>query len=186
MLDDLAAGWPEGLWVCAARRDDGRRVVFGRHGAPEARLSEAVAASCAIPGYFAPVPIDGRQHVDGGVHSPTNADVLVHSGLDVVVVVSPMSAAHGRSRSADAAMRWAAHRRLEGEIRRLRSQGTTVVRFEPSPATLSVMGINAMAEDRTAAVVEAARRGATAHALSARSTRRLAPLLRRPRVAAAA
>jgi hypothetical protein len=38
--------------------------------------SEAVAASCAIPGYFAPLDIGGVEYFDGGVRSPTNADVL--------------------------------------------------------------------------------------------------------------
>src|SRR5215212_7172211 len=60
VLEDVIPDeWPEGLWICAARRDDGRRVVFGREGAPEAPLARAVAASCAIPGYFAPVEVDG-------------------------------------------------------------------------------------------------------------------------------
>jgi NTE family protein len=180
VLDRLGHGWPRNLWVCAARRDDGRRVVFGRTGSPYARLSDAVAASCAIPGYFAPVPIGAHEYVDGGVHSPTNADVLVRAGLEVVIVVSPMSAAHGTSRRPDAAMRWSAHRRLEAEIRRLRAQGTTVVRFEPSADTLAVMGINAMADDRSGAVADVARRDAAAHAASEASARRLAPLVRRP------
>ncbi len=184
VLDPLVARWPHGLWICAARRDDGRRVVFGRPGSPFARLSDAVAASCAIPSYFAPVPIGSSEYIDGGVHSPTNADVLVHAGLDLVIVVSPMSAAHGSSRRADAAVRWAAHRRLESEIRRLRSQGTTVVRFEPGPDTLAVMGINAMADDRSGPVAAVARRDAAAHATSASSARRLLPLIAtRPRAA---
>jgi predicted acylesterase/phospholipase RssA len=70
-------------------------VVFGRPGSPRARLSEAVAASCAIPAYFSPVTIGTKQYVDGGVHSATNADVLGHACLDLVIVVAPMSAAHG-------------------------------------------------------------------------------------------
>ena len=61
-------------------------------------------------------------------------------------------------------MRWAMHRRLEREIRRLRAHGTKVVRFEPSARTLAVMGLNAMAEDRSAAVVAAAYADAAAHA----------------------
>jgi len=184
VLDRLGHGWPRNLWVCAARRDDGRRVVFGRQGSPHARLSDAVAASCAIPGYFAPVPIGSHEYVDGGVHSPTNADVLLREDLDLVIVVSPMSAAHGTSRRPDAAMRWAAHRRLEGEIRRLRAQGTTVVRFEPNTDTLAVMGINAMADDRSGVVAEVARCDAAAHATSARSARRLLLLAaRRPHAA---
>lgn len=177
VLDRLASGWPTGLWICAARRDSGRRVVFGRSGSPTARVSEAVAASCAIPSYFAPVPIGLRHYIDGGVHSPTNADVLTHAGLDVVIVVSPMSAAHGSSRGPDAAVRWAMHRRLEREIRHLRSQGTTVVRFEPGPDTLRIMGLNAMAEDRSGTVAEAARHDAVAHATSERTARRLAAIL---------
>jgi NTE family protein len=185
VLDGFRPGWPPGLLICAARQDDGRRVVFGRPGAPYALLSEAVAASCAIPSYFAPVPIGGRHHVDGGVHSATNADVLSGAGLDLVIVVSSMSAAHGASRAADAGLRWALHRRLEREIRRLRARGTEVVRFEPGPDSLAAMGLNAMAEDRSAAVVEVARRDALAHATSARSTRRLAPLLAASRSRAA-
>jgi NTE family protein len=154
--------WPDGLLVCAARRNDGARTIFGRPGSPEAPLSRAVGASCAIPGYFAPVEIDGVEYVDGAVHSPTNADVLLRSGLDLVVVVSPMSAAHGRSRTADSAMRFAAHRRLCREADRLRAAGTAVLAFEPTATSLSHMGLNAMAEDRSAQVVEAAAEETTA------------------------
>ena len=38
------------------------------------RSREAVLASCAIPWVFAPVEIDGREYVDGGVWSPSNLD----------------------------------------------------------------------------------------------------------------
>lgn len=167
VLDDHVAdaGWPEGLLICTTRRDDGARVVFGRPGAPTASLGSAVAASCAIPGYFTPVRIGTREYVDGGAHSPTNADVLRASGVDLVVVVSPMSARSGRARTADAVIRLAAHRRLQREAARLRAAGIDVLAFEPTPRTLEVMGVNAMAQDRSAAVVEAA---------EAETTRRLA------------
>jgi predicted acylesterase/phospholipase RssA len=45
----------------------GRRVAFGRPGAPSAGLPDAVVASCSIPGWYAPKEIDGRAYVDGGV-----------------------------------------------------------------------------------------------------------------------
>ena len=65
------AGWPSATtWVCAVRLDDGQRVVFGRDGAPPAGVGQAVAASCAIPGWFAPVEIDGVRYVDGGCTPP--------------------------------------------------------------------------------------------------------------------
>ena len=71
-------GWAprEGVWVVAMDYDSGRRVAFGREGAPPARLDEAVTASCAIPGWYAPVLIDGRRYVDGGTLSATSADLL--------------------------------------------------------------------------------------------------------------
>jgi NTE family protein len=153
-------------------------VVFGRPGAPDAQLSDAVAASCAIPAYFAPVRIGGHEYVDGGVHSATNADVLAHAHPDTVIVVAPMSAAHGRSTHADAAVRWAVHRRLEQEVRRLRARGTEVIRFEPSAVALGSMGLNAMADDRIEAVVAAAYEDATIHAREPRTSFRLASLLR--------
>jgi NTE family protein len=180
VLDGVVGeAWPDGLWVCTARRDDGQRVVYGRPGSPPARLSQAVAASCAIPGYFSPVRIGDVEHVDGGVHSPTNADVLRNEQLDIVIVVSPMSAAHGRAAVADAAFRWAAHNRLEREVRRLQAAGTEVVRFEPSRRALAAMGVNAMADDRAARVVQAAFFDAGRYALTSRVASRLASIATR-------
>jgi NTE family protein len=168
--------WPDGLWICTVRRHDGRRVVFGRSGSPPASLAKAVAASCAIPGYFTPVNINGQDHFDGGVHSPTNADVLLREDLDLVIVSSPMSAARGRSRRLDSAFRWSSHRRLAKEVDRLRRQGTEIVRFEPSERVLAAMGYNAMATDRSAAVVQEALFDTGAHALHPPVAKRLAPL----------
>lgn len=180
VLDAMAGeAWPEGLWICAVRRDDGGRVVFGRPGSPSASLGQAVAASCAIPGYFSPVRIGKVQYFDGGVHSPTNADVLSRSNLDLVVVVSPMSSAFGRSRSVDAPLRWVAHRRLDNEIRRLRRAGATVVRFEPGAHSIVAMGTNAMADDRADAVVQAAFLEAGRWATRPSVAARLAPLATR-------
>ncbi len=148
--------WPEGLWICAARRSDGARTVFGREGAPPTSLASAVLASCAIPGYFAPITIRGTEYFDGGVHSRTNADVLRAQSLDVVVVVSSMSATHGRSVGADSLLRWSVHRRLAREIARLEASGTSVVRLEPGPESRHAMGFWAMAEHRAPRVIEAA------------------------------
>jgi NTE family protein len=156
-LDELIGGrWPEGLFICAARRSDGARVVFGRPGAPPARLADAVLASCAIPGYFCPVSIEGTEYVDGGVHSATNADVLRSEGLDVVVVVASMSTARDSVHLADDLLRRAVQRRMEREIERLEAAGTTVVRLEPVAASRRAMGLWAMAEDRSPEVVESA------------------------------
>ena len=140
--------WPDGLRICAIRRSDGARVAFGRPSAPPTRLAAAVLASCAIPGYFRPVTIGGVEYVDGGVHSATNADVLKAEGLDLVVVISSMSAAHGNANGADGLLRRTVHRRMEREIARLQEAGTAVVSLEPGAEARRAMGLLAMAEDR--------------------------------------
>jgi NTE family protein len=156
-LDELIGGrWPGGLRICAVRRSDGARVVFGRADAPRARLAPAVLASCAIPGYFRPVTIDGVEYMDGGVHSATNADVLRNEELDVVVVVSSLSAADGGANGADGLLRRIVHRRMEREIVRLEQAGTAVISLEPGAEARRVMGLKAMAEDRGPRVIAAA------------------------------
>ncbi len=154
----LALGsWPGGrLWVCAVRERDGRLVVFGRDRWPP--LPDAVAASCAIPGYFRPVSIDGELFVDGGTHSPTNADVLAGVDLDLVVVSSPMSLAGRGLRLAidQPARRWS-RLVLEAEARRLRRLGVNVIAFQPTAQDAAVIGPNPMDADRRAAVARQAR-----------------------------
>jgi NTE family protein len=156
-LDEhVGSRWPGGLRICAVRRSDGARVVFGRDDAPSARLAEAVLASCAIPGYFRPVDIGDTEYVDGGVHSATNADVLRSEELDVVLVISSMSAANGSVSGADGWIRRTVHRRMEREITRLEDAGMKVVRLEPGAESRRAMGLRAMAEDRSPRVIEAA------------------------------
>jgi NTE family protein len=136
--------WPErNTWIVAVRRRDGRRVVFGRSDAPPARIGEAVAASCAIPAYFTPVTIGGTQYVDGGAHSPTNADVLRGRPLDVVLVSSPMSLRPGAVRpTLDTPIRLRFHRYLHAEIHRLRGNVSQTLSFEPNAEVAGLMGLN--------------------------------------------
>lgn len=53
-------------------------------------LHAAIAASCAIPGLFPPIPFDGALWMDGGVRSGTSADLAASRGADRVLVVAPM------------------------------------------------------------------------------------------------
>lgn len=147
--------WPgDGLRICAVRARDARRVVFGTDRAPRTDVGTAVAASCAIPGYFAPVCIDGEPYVDGGGHSPTNADVVAADSPALVVILSPMSASRGAARTADAAVRLAVRRYLAREVRQLRRRGATVVVFQPGPEDLTAMGLNPMRLMRSRRVVD--------------------------------
>jgi NTE family protein len=149
--------WPGSrLWVCAVRERDGRLVVFGRDQRPP--IPDAVAASCAIPGFYRPVSIDGEPFVDGGAHSPTNADVLAGLRLDLVVVSSPMSVVGPGLRLAfDQPVRRWSRLVLETEAHRLRRQGTHVITFQPTAADAAVIGPNPMDPDRRAVVARQAR-----------------------------
>ena len=115
-------------WAMAVDYWTGRRVALGRADAPKAALPDAVAASCAVPGFYRPVEIDGRPYVDGGVYSTSNLDVLREQPLDLVLALNPMSSLHVGSPSTLAErlafrMREVAGRRLGSEAKRLRVNG---------------------------------------------------------------
>lgn len=80
--------WPTDrrLRITAVDTETGGFRAFDRDaGVP---LVTAVAASCAVPGVWPPVTIDGRRYMDGGVRSGTNADLA--AGYDRVVVLAPL------------------------------------------------------------------------------------------------
>ncbi|MGY1810885.1 patatin-like phospholipase family protein [Blastococcus sp. SYSU D00669] len=147
-------GWPDSLWITAVRRRDGRRVVFGRPGSPPAPLHLAVAASCAVPGYFTPVTVAGHAYVDGGVHSPTNAALLRHCGLDLVIVVSPMSGPPGLRPDFYAATRRYSARLLRREVRALEKAGVQTVVFTPGQPEQAAMGDDMMSRARLHEVLQ--------------------------------
>ena len=169
--------WPAApLWLCAVRQRDGRLVVFGRDRHPA--VPDAVAASCAIPGFFRPVEIDGEMYVDGGAHSPTNADVLVRERPDVVVVSSPMSVAGRAIRlTADQPVRRWSRALLDTEAVRLRRHRIAVVAFQPTAEDAAVMGFNAMDPDRRAAIAVQARESTLRRLARADTRARLAALV---------
>ncbi|MGB9183580.1 MAG: patatin-like phospholipase family protein [Solirubrobacteraceae bacterium] len=82
-----SSGWPERdlrVTVVDARSGEFRVITKGDGIA----LVDAVAASCALPGVFPPIPIDGRFYIDGGVRSSANADVA--RGCAKLVVLAPL------------------------------------------------------------------------------------------------
>ena len=146
-------------WVVAVDYESGERVVFGREGAPRARLADAVVASCSVPGWFEPFVIGGRRYVDGGVRSATSLGLLARTGVQEVWVLAPMaSVVADRPREP--------HKRLERrvralltfallrEVRALRAAGVEVTVLTPGPEDLAVMGVNLMDPRRRAAVLE--------------------------------
>jgi NTE family protein len=146
--------WPdEPFWVCAVRVRDGRRRVFGREPS-EVTVGTAVAASSAVPGLLAPVPVDGHDHVDGAVHSPTNADLVAGLAFDRAIVVAPMAGPAGDWRPSVRAYH---SRLLAQEAEAVRRSGTEVTVVVPDRHVLEAMGGRSMAAGRERPVAEAAR-----------------------------
>ncbi|WP_162824207.1 patatin-like phospholipase family protein [Peterkaempfera bronchialis] len=179
-------GWSErpGLRLVAVDYETGRRVVFGDPDSPPAGVADAVMASCAIPGWFAPVAVDGHRYIDGGAWSATNADLLAGRDLDEVFVLAPMavrirpvgdtgSLSGGRSaaqrrREGDRPRGVLAHlvsryrravtRQMLREARLLRAGGTRVRLLAPTLDDLAAMGPNMMDPARRPEVLETALR----------------------------
>jgi NTE family protein len=145
--------WPtaQRLLVTAVAADDGEFVAFG----PESGVSlvDAVGASCAVPGVWPPVTVNGRRYIDGGARSPANVDLA--DGCDAVVVIAPISVAFRR------AMRVAA------QLAALPA-GTRRVLVMPDAAARAAIGRN---------VLDPARRAVSARAGRAQAAR-VAPTVR--------
>lgn len=157
-IDDLYRGvhWPDRpTWICAVDLGSGERDVFGRDDI-DPSIGTAVQASSSIPGFFHPVVHEGRRYIDGGAHSPTNADLVADGGYDVVVVVSPMSATTGALGGLRPTARHLHTRRLAGEVRRIRAASAEVLTFQPTPTDVDAMGSNAMDAAHREATTEAA------------------------------
>jgi NTE family protein len=79
--------WPASkLLITAVDVSSGKFTTFGA--ASGATLIEAVSASCAVPGVWPPVWINGRQWMDGGMRSAANADLA--AGCERIVVLAPI------------------------------------------------------------------------------------------------
>ncbi|HEY5988502.1 MAG TPA: patatin-like phospholipase family protein, partial [Streptosporangiaceae bacterium] len=84
--------WPEQrLLITAVGADSGEFAVFDA--ASGVSLADAVAASCAVPGIWPPVLINGRRWMDGGMRSVANADLA--ADCDQIVVLAPIPQGFG-------------------------------------------------------------------------------------------
>ncbi|HUR87187.1 MAG TPA: patatin-like phospholipase family protein [Solirubrobacteraceae bacterium] len=132
------------LRVVTVDRANGRRVVFGAPGAPDATVAEAVQASCSVPWVFAPVPIDGREYVDGGVWSNTNLDVAPAGRLTQVLCLNPIASLDIALASPFGLLRAIAGSTAAIETLALRSRGARVRMLGPSHDIGRVMGRDLM------------------------------------------
>ena len=88
-LSNSFTGTPRPLLVAAIALDRAERVVFGQGDLMDVPISQAIAASSAIPGFFEPYRIGGRDYVDGDVGYTGHADVAVDAGATLLVAINP-------------------------------------------------------------------------------------------------
>lgn len=121
--------WPGGrLQITAVDAATGEFTVFDA--ASGVSVVDAVGASCAVPGIWPPVTINGRRYIDGGMRSATNADLA--AGHERVVVIAPLTAGIGPIES------------LATQLRKLTGQGVLVTAISPDKAAQAAIGKNVL------------------------------------------
>lgn len=105
-LLELARGWmkdlpiealPRRFGMVATELDTGREIWFR-----EGPLFTGVRASMGLPGLFAPVKVEGRWLVDGGLTNPVPVSLCRAMGAEVVIAVNlngDIVGKHGRRRN---------------------------------------------------------------------------------------
>jgi NTE family protein len=134
-----ANDWPrQRLLVTAIDAVSGEFVVFERDSGVS--LVDAVGASCAVPGVWPPVTINGRRYIDGGVRSPANLDLA--SGCDRIVAITPITRAF---------------RAAAGVARQAAALAVPLVVVAPDRAARRAIGRNVLDPARRAAAARAGR-----------------------------
>ena len=132
--------WPVGLLrITAVDAESGEFRVFDA--VSGVTLLDAVGASCAVPGIWPPVSIDGRRYIDGGIRSVANADLA--ASYRRVVVIAPLTQGFSPGTS------------VRRQVRRLTAAGSEVLVIKPDRAALRAIGRNVLDPARRAAAARA-------------------------------
>lgn len=154
-IERLGVRWDGRLRISAVELESGRRVMLGAPGAPDLSVSEAVQASCAIPGYFRPLRAGGRNYVDGGAWSPTNLDAADVSRGDRVLCLNPTGSMRPALGEPAGAIGPVSRSVAAAEALALKRRGARVATINPDRASAEAMGTNLMDPGRRAAVIAA-------------------------------
>ena len=143
------------LRIVAVDLDSGNTTAFGCARHDDIPISQAVAASCAIPGLYRPVTINGIDYIDGGVKKTAHISLALRERCGLTICVNPLVpvrfhpsslSGHGagslRRRGMgtilDQVFRVTLHSRLKYGLSRYRREApdADVVVFEPRPEDL--------------------------------------------------
>jgi len=139
-----ADAWPDRLIrITAVDTETGETSIFDRHSGTH--LVDAVAASCAVPGVWPPVTIDGHRYMDGGVRSADNADLA--QGYARIVILSP------NGLRADEVVAFP----LQEQLDVLKIAGAKTYVVEPDNTSRTAIGINPLLPETRKPAAEAGR-----------------------------
>ncbi len=77
---------PHTLLVNTVDVEHGTRVIWGLPGLRDVQVTDAVYASCALPGFFPPGRVDGRTCIDGGTVDNLPASIA-GLGMEAIIAV---------------------------------------------------------------------------------------------------
>ena len=145
------------LYIVAVDLDDGRAVAFGEPEHRDLPVSRAVQASIAMPGFYRPVRIGGRDYVDGGVKKTAHINLAIRHGADLVVCINPIVPVHndvrrghlsdkGVSYVLDQALRIMLHGRMQYGLERYEVEHPEVdiLLIQPEHDDLQMFSFNIM------------------------------------------
>lgn len=151
--------WPAHYRCTAVDAATGELVVWDQaSGVP---LPRAVASSCAVPGVYPPITINGSRYIDGGMRSGTNADLA--TGYDKVLIVSMRYNAPAAGDAQTDARLAQARAVLDREQQVLRDAGAEVLVVGPDEESAAAFGTNVLGSTNLDKIADAGlRQGAKA------------------------
>ena len=144
-VEESGVDWDGRLRIAVVELETGRRVMLDGS-QPGWSVSDAVQASCAIPGVFRPVERNGHSYVDGGAWSVSNIDTAPAGKGSDVLCLNP-TASLGSGRTGPMSLLGPVVRSVAGvEAASVRRRGATVRVISPDAGSTLAMGSNLMRE----------------------------------------
>lgn len=139
-----STAWPDrDLRITAVNAVTGQSAVFTRDSGVD--LVTAIAASCAVPIVWPPVPVNGVPHIDGGMRSVANVDLA--AGASRVIILAPITRSPSR------------HHSVAAQLKRL-GPGARALVLSPDKQTLAAIGKNVLDPTKRADAAKVGRRQA--------------------------
>lgn len=142
-VESWSVDWDGRLHIAVVELESGRRLLLDGS-EPKLSVSEAVQASCAIPGVFRPIDRDGQSYVDGGAWSITNLDAAPAGKGTEVLCLNPTGSLRA-ARNGPLALLGPMSRSIAAiEAAAVRRRGARVRVISPDATSANAMGPNLM------------------------------------------